>query len=118
MSKDKELHGLSKLTDEMIIQNQQREIGMLKSEIDELKYENETLKYSASSKAYGRLGNKIGNLKAEIEKSKRAIEKLKTTRDKQSYERDIFREELKKYITHEEMQVVYNKLNNEHEKRD
>jgi hypothetical protein len=58
MSKDKEIHGLPKLTDEMIIQNQQREIGILKSEIDELRY-------STSSKAYSRLENKKETFKGK-----------------------------------------------------
>ncbi len=44
MGKDKEVHGLFKVPDSAIIENQAKEIGMLKSEIDELKYELEELK--------------------------------------------------------------------------
>jgi len=51
--RDKEVHGLIKLSDELVIKGKSTEIGVLKSEIDELKY-----KLDIAEKSNWRLKNK------------------------------------------------------------
>ncbi len=54
--KDKEVHGLIKLSDDLIVKSQAVEIGMLKSEIDELKFKlGDALLYKAKNRKYRKL---------------------------------------------------------------